>query len=1137
MKFSCCYLGIFLASFCLGVVKSQYDSEGLSRKIKELVEDFLGQNSMQKHLDQLSYSEQILVGNTVLEQLVNNLQNKFQKRILTVQQLQQAVERAYSGITSTSYECCKFPTSQTEYDLRFKNKVAVNQVCEQISPEAESSLVRLRPSFVESCAQNLVELPSLKWQYFGSEQGVTTIFPALISDSCDDYDNRFRPWYVQANVPVPKEVVVVIDKSGSMGRRHGSVTLMELAKSAAKTVISTLNPFDKFTVVAFSTNAQPTNVGDTANDDCFSSTLAFATPGNIKKVSGFIDSLIADGSTYYAKALDKAFNFFSTDVESRNSTKLDRVILFMSDGQPSEPSTSTIFDTLRSRNAEVNNSVVILTYGLGSSDFDVLEDMATATSSVIDESDIRPGVFTQVDNPDLLRNQMASYYNFFKVENELASDPVWTVPYLDAWGLGVMITASLPVYVRSNLIGVAAVDVTIEELFAETTNIVPGELSYSFVVNEAGLMIDHPLFPQIGISEPLFASATAFERDPEFVEIFESMKRGESGEKTFYSTKVLSGGDGRRYGAKEIQVRSTYFWKKIPGTDFSVCLVLANEDIQSVLAPQGSVPRGSFLYHRLDLVPPNTACRHLNNYCSMDQSSVFLASRSYEDPEYYLSRVFTAADVSRIKDYMEGSTTISQGLKVGIKDEVVATSYAGRWWTELHNNTDIEEEVVWRYIGTKNGVFRHFPGTRYPDDYDPVLRPWYEHALANRGNNVLTLPYKDAASGATIITLSRVLFEGKFGGLHDVINDEVVAVMGVDILLSYFQTVLAEFFPDCLNDDSTRCVLMDKAGFVIFAKEYLESSSVRTNQHLTEVDSNIANLLIRDGILNPISCSNVEASLLQRTYNVSYSGSYSVTINFGSNCETIRVIPIEQTNTYMVIKGPRTSGGSCSFYRPLKCTCGSGIGTVCETAWSGYACECPCQSPDPQYHPCTNEYDFSSSRVPLCSPENKELTSVAATNTDLSSLPICYKIAFTFNETENKELTSVAATNTDLSSLPICYKIAFTFDPTDSGQSQGLGLGAIVGIVVGVVAVVIVGIIIAIKAKKSKPPRNTRRTSQPSAPPAYPAQPAQPATNPAYFAAEEPSAIYVNTVEKGAYPANNFPPSYEESSRVNYQKY
>ncbi|XP_076811762.1 VWFA and cache domain-containing protein 1-like isoform X4 [Clavelina lepadiformis] len=1104
--FSCSILTLF-ATICLGVVKSQYDAEGLSGKVKELVEEYLGQNAMQDHFDQLTYSDQILEGSTVLDQLVSNLQDKFEKRILTVQQLQRDVESAYSGTTSTSYECCEFPNSLTEYDLRFKNKVAVNQVCEQISPEAESFPTRLRPSFVESCAQNLVELPSLKWQYFGSEQGVTTRFPALISDSCDDYDNRFRPWYVQANVPVPKEVVVVIDRSGSMRQTHGGVTLMELAKSAAKTVISTLNPFDKFTVIAFSTYTETANVGDTANDDCFASTLAFATPGNIKKVSGFIDSLIADGLTFYSRALNTAFDFFAADVET---TDRDRVILFMSDGQPSESSTSTIFDTLRSRNAEVDDSVVILTYGLGDSDFHVLEDMASETSSVIDESDTKPGVFTQVDNPDLLRSQMASYYNFFKIEDELVSDPVWTVPYLDAWGLGVMITASLPVYVRENLVGVAAVDVTIEELFAEATYIVPGELSYSFVINEAGLMIDHPLFPHTGVSEPLFASATAFERDPEFVEIFESMKRGENGEKTFDSTKVLSGGDGRRYGAKEIKIRSTYFWKKIPETEFSVCLVLANEDIQSVLEPQGSLPSGSFLYHRLDLVPPNTACRHLNNYCSMDQSSVFLASRSYEDPEYYLSRVFTAADVNRIEDYMEGSITNNQGLKPGVKDEVVATSYAERWWTELHENPDIEEEVVWRYIGTKNGVFRHFPGTRYPDDYDPVLRPWYEHALANRGSNVLTPPYIDAASGATIVTLSRVLFEGKFGGLHDVINDEIVAVMGVDILLSYFRTVLAEFFPDCVYDESnSRCLLMDKAGFVIFAEEYLESSSVRTNQHLTEVDSNIANLLIRDGILNPISCSNVEASLLQRTYNVSYSGSYSVEVNFGSSCDIVRVIPIEDTNTYMVVQAPVTSVVSCLSYRPRSCTCTSDLENVCETSWTGYACECPCHSPDSHYHPCTNEYDFSSSRVPLCSPENKELTSVAATNMDLSSLPICYEIALAFNQT----------------------------DPSQPSEDSNTGL--IAGVVAAVVLVVavIAGVVIAKRRKKTK---NTRRPSAPPppVPPITSVPPIPSLLNPAYSSAsEDPSAIYVNTqVDKGAYAANNFPPSYEESVGSYYVK-
>lgn len=65
-----------------------------------------------------------------------------------------------------------------------------------------------------------------------------------------------RPFYVQANVPEPKDVVLVIDKSGSMNKRltgsgTGYTTLMNTAKDAAKTVVSTLNPHDRVSIVAY----------------------------------------------------------------------------------------------------------------------------------------------------------------------------------------------------------------------------------------------------------------------------------------------------------------------------------------------------------------------------------------------------------------------------------------------------------------------------------------------------------------------------------------------------------------------------------------------------------------------------------------------------------------------------------------------------------------------------------------------------------------------------------------------------------------------------------------------------------------------------------------------------------------------
>lgn len=86
--------------------------------------------------------------------------------------------------------------------------------------------------------QILTDHPFIKWQCFGSEEGVLVNFPAFqLSDDCSGYDPRFRPWYVQTATPEPNDVVLVIDASGSMiGNR------IEVAKDAAVTVLKNNEP-------------------------------------------------------------------------------------------------------------------------------------------------------------------------------------------------------------------------------------------------------------------------------------------------------------------------------------------------------------------------------------------------------------------------------------------------------------------------------------------------------------------------------------------------------------------------------------------------------------------------------------------------------------------------------------------------------------------------------------------------------------------------------------------------------------------------------------------------------------------------------------------------------------------------------
>ena len=54
------------------------------------------------------------------------------------------------------------------------------------------------------------------------------------------YTSR-RPWYVETATPMPKDLVIVLDRSGSMMEDNRQA----LARVAARTVIGTLNPNDR----------------------------------------------------------------------------------------------------------------------------------------------------------------------------------------------------------------------------------------------------------------------------------------------------------------------------------------------------------------------------------------------------------------------------------------------------------------------------------------------------------------------------------------------------------------------------------------------------------------------------------------------------------------------------------------------------------------------------------------------------------------------------------------------------------------------------------------------------------------------------------------------------------------------------
>ena len=191
----------------------------------------------------MHFIESPLDGNSVISTLAASIANKFKERFQVVQKLKEAVENSWTTPPEkTPTECCNVKhSSGLEYDARFRSKVDLSRTCVKISENAPSSPTYVADSVVKEMKTISQNYPVIKWQYFASEQGVLANFPAFEDKaSCGSYDPRFRPFYVETATPEPKDVVLVIDHSGSMtGQR------IIVAKEAAKAVLRTMNPRDR----------------------------------------------------------------------------------------------------------------------------------------------------------------------------------------------------------------------------------------------------------------------------------------------------------------------------------------------------------------------------------------------------------------------------------------------------------------------------------------------------------------------------------------------------------------------------------------------------------------------------------------------------------------------------------------------------------------------------------------------------------------------------------------------------------------------------------------------------------------------------------------------------------------------------
>ncbi|XP_042147326.1 voltage-dependent calcium channel subunit alpha-2/delta-1 [Ixodes scapularis] len=375
----------------------------------------------------------------------------------------------------------------------------------------------------EAFRQNAGKDPDLLWQYFGSEVGYMRMFPAnrwkVAPGKPDLFDVRMRPWFIDGSSS-PKDVIVLMDTSGSM---HGPS--MEIMKLSVKSLLKTFEENDFINVAWFAREVRWVS--------CFD-TLVQANRRNKRILSKSIDRITDGGTASLSHALDFAFQNMADFQENRTTyagAECIQIIMIFTDGGTEDP-------TPLVKKLNTGLKIRIFTYVVGPHPIPYATLKALACNN--------RGYFTAITSFGASRYKVQEYLKVLSRPMVLSGEKqfAWTNFYQDSGGIGLLTTATLPVYNKTQgtkdqaIVGVMGVDVSLEELKDHEPTYKIGPSGYSFMINRNGYVMYHPdIKLQLGsLEEPLDIDFLDVEiENPQKEKIRELMIEGRSGKETLRS--------------------------------------------------------------------------------------------------------------------------------------------------------------------------------------------------------------------------------------------------------------------------------------------------------------------------------------------------------------------------------------------------------------------------------------------------------------------------------------------------------------------------------------------------------------------------------------------------------------------------
>ncbi|XP_066284598.1 voltage-dependent calcium channel subunit alpha-2/delta-2-like isoform X1 [Branchiostoma lanceolatum] len=729
---------------------------------------------------------------------------------------------------------------------------------------------------------NTVEDPGLLWQYFGSSKGPFRNYPAFQWESpgtVDLFDVRRRPWYIQG-ASSAKDMMILIDNSGSV---HGLT--LTLIKRSVQELLKTLGENDFVNMAWFNTEAHYVS--------CFD-TFVQANVRN-KKVLEVAVLEIGDGNmSDFGKGLEFAFRAFDdfNATHTSQGARCNKIIMLFTDGGTERP--VEVFEKYNK-----DREIRIFTYAVG--------PPAYSTSALKWMACENKGYYVDIPAVGAIRQKTQDYVAVLSRPMVLSEEKqfMWTNIYLDAMGMGMMTTITLPVYNKSEgsqeILGVMGTDITLAQITKFNPNREVGPTGYTFAINPNGYILFHPslksqeqtytsfsekalLEYRLGyLSEPPNVDFLEVEPDnPSKEDVRKKMIDRDSGAVTI-ETFVRS--QDERYVDL---VNRTYIYGPMNSTIFSLGLVLPEYRQKRIEVENIDIPTG-------------------RDYLQTQRSALFIAPWQFCDD--VLTNASHADFLQDILEKLSGFDFPTEcnepKLKHLLLDTVVTESLAEFWNNKAvdFKSQDLDscsvtgnacnatcsnarfnssDGIVATFVSTEGGITRVFPESEcqdFEDRRDTWQQTFFRRSLDN-DYFIYSVPYNSYHQNwpvnYTIMATSSVTLND-MGGIKP-------AVVGVkldpEIILGTMLHITdqcpggpscSDVSRSCRDSENLLCVLLDDGGFIVTTNQDEQVGDV--GRFFGEVDGHLMRELYNRSVYRREEAYDFQASCKKEQPKVASAGS------------------------------------------------------------------------------------------------------------------------------------------------------------------------------------------------------------------------------------------------------------------------